>query len=138
MGRVLVVSVGALVAINLLVFAALSQDTTTDSAGRPPSVDQVFPAEGAVIRPQEVVGADLADEMQGILVINDVRIPEDQYEGDASLGQLFFRPGDDQQWQALPEGAGEATVEYWERTLTEEEARAQQKVFTYTWRFTVG
>ncbi len=136
--RVLVVAVGVLAAANLLVLAAVSQDTSTSTAGRPPSVEVVFPAEGAVVRPQEVVGADLADGMQGILVINDVRVPEDQYEGDSALGQVFFRPGEGRQWEVLPEGAATATVEYWERTLTESEARAQQKVYTYTWRFTVG
>ena len=136
--RVLVVAAGALVAVNLAVIGAISQDTDTSDERRPPSVDAVFPAEGAVIRPQEVVGADLADEMQGVLTINGVRIPEDQYEGDQSLGQVLFRPGQDRQWRELPEGAADATVEYWERTATEEAARAEGKVFAYTWRFTVG
>jgi hypothetical protein len=137
-GRVAVVGIGLLVAVNLAVVAARSQDTSTASQRRPESIRAVYPAENTQIRPQEEIRVYLRDNRLGILTIGGVRIPEDQYTGNRGLGEVFFRPGAGKEFRELPEGPLEATVEYWPATQTEEEARADRAVFSYTWQFTVG
>jgi hypothetical protein len=136
--RVAIVAVGVLVAINLAWFGYRSQDTSTASRNRPDAVAEVYPAEDAVIRPQDTVGFDLRDDLRGVLSLDRIRIPEDQYEGDGAVGQVFWRPGADKEFRELPEGRHEATAEFWDATTSEDEARAADEVFSYTWRFTVG
>jgi hypothetical protein len=137
-GRVAIVAGGSLLAVNLAVFAALSQDTSTPREDRPEAIEQLFPAENAQARPQDAIVVDLADDLQGVIYIDDVRIPEDQLEGDASLGQVIFRPGDDQQFEELPDGVHNIVVEYWSRTKTLEQATAEREIFSYSWQVTVG
>jgi hypothetical protein len=136
--RVAIVAVGLIVVANLAWFGYRSTDTSTAADKRPDSVDLVLPAEDAVVRPQETIGFDLRDDLVGVLSLDGVRIPEDQYEGDRGVGQVFWRPGDDKEMQELPEGPRAATAEYWDATKTEEEARDANEVFSYTWYFTVG
>jgi len=136
--RVAIVAVGLLVVGNLAWFGYRSQDTSTAADRRPDAIDVVAPAEDSVVRPQETIGFDLRDDLTGALNLDRVRIPEDQYEGDPGVGQVFWRPGDDKEFQELPEGRHEATAEFWVAGQTEEEARANNEVFSYTWRFTVG
>jgi hypothetical protein len=132
------VAVGVIVVANLAWFGYRSTDTSTAADKRPDAVDVVFPAEDSVVRPQETVGFDLRDDLVGVLTLDRLRIPEDQYEGDRAVGQVFWRPGTDKELQELPEGRHEATAEFWDATKTEEEARAANEVFSYTWRFAVG
>ena len=89
----------------------------------------MFPAEDSVVRPQETVGFDLRDDLVGVLLLDGVRIPEDQYEGDRAVGQVFWRPGEGKEFRELPEGRHRATAEYWAATKTEEEATAANEVF---------
>jgi hypothetical protein len=136
--RVAIVAIGVLVVANLAWFGYRSQDTSTGSRDRPDAVTEVYPPEDAVIRPQDTVGFDLRDDLQGVLSIDAQRIPEDQYTGDFEVGQVFWRPGPGQEFQELPEGTHEATAEFWDTTKTEEEARDNNEVYSYTWRFRVG
>jgi hypothetical protein len=136
--RVAIVAVGLLVAINLAWFGYRSQDTSTAARNRPDAVTEVYPSEDAVIRPQDTVGFDLRDDLHGVLSLDSVRIPEDQYEGDSAVGQVFWRPGAGKEYRELPGGRHEATAEFWAATKTEAEARAAHEIFSYTWRFTVG
>jgi hypothetical protein len=136
--RVAIVAVGVLVAINLAWFGYRSQDTSTASRNRPAAVSEVYPAEDSVIRPQDTVGFDLRDEFHGVLLLDNQRIPEDQYEGDGAVGQVFWRPGADKEFRELPEGQHKATAEFWDATKSEDEARGANEVFSYTWNFTVG
>ena len=136
--RVAVVAIGLIVALNLAWFGYRATDTSTAADKRPAAVDLVFPAEDSVVRPQETVGFDLRDDLVGVLLLDGVRIPEDQYEGDRAVGQVFWRPGEGKEFRELPEGPHQATAEYWAATKTEEEATAANEVFAYTWRFTVG
>jgi hypothetical protein len=136
--RVAIVAVGLLVAGNLAWLGYRSQDTSSGSRNRPDAVAEVYPTEDAVVRPQDTIGFDLRDDLTGVLSLDAVRIPEDQYEGDAAVGQVFWRPGEGQEFRELPEGRHQATAEYWNTTKTEAEARDAEEVFSYTWSFTVG
>jgi hypothetical protein len=136
--RVAIIAVGLLVAVNLAWFGYRSQDTSTGSRNRPDAVSEVYPAEDSVIRPQDTVGFDLRDGLRGVLSLDGARIPEDQYEGDAAVGQVFWRPGPGKEYRELPEGRRKATAEFWDATKTEDEARASNEVFSYTWEFSVG
>jgi hypothetical protein len=136
--RVAIVAVGLLLAINLAWFGYRSQDTSTASKNRPDAVSEVFPSEDSVSKPQDTVGFDLRDDLRGVLELDRVRVPEDQYEGDAGVGQVFWRPGANKEFRELPEGQHEATAVFWDATKTEDEARASNEIFSYTWRFTVA
>jgi hypothetical protein len=136
--RVAIVAIGLLIAVNLAWFGYRSQDTSTASRNRPDAVSEVFPSEDSVSRPQDTVGFDLRDDLRGVLELDRVRIPEDQYEGDAAVGQVFWRPGANREFRELPEGQHEATAVFWDATKTEDEARATNEIFSYTWRFTVA
>ena len=136
--RVAVVAIGLIVAANLAWFGYRATDTSTAADRRPDAVDLVFPAEDSVVRPQETVGFDLRDDLVGVLVLDGVRIPEDQYEGDRAVGQVFWRPGEGKEFRELPVGRHKAVAQYWDATKTEDEANAANEVFDYPWSFTVG
>jgi hypothetical protein len=132
------VVVGLLGATSLLVLAGTSQETDPVDTSRPSAIEAIFPEIGAVIRPQETVGIDLRDDLRGVIIVDGTRIPEDQYTGDENLGVVRYRPGPDQEFRAFEPGIHEIVVEYWPRTLSEDDARRQGDVDSYGWRFVVG
>ena len=113
--RVLVVGIGALLAVNLLIFAVHVGGRGQDHQGPPLpiEIESVTPVPGAIIRPQESVGVDLGDTFTGVLVIDEGRIPEDQLRIVPALGQVSFRPGAGQVLTALAPGHHSATILYW-------------------------
>jgi hypothetical protein len=145
--RIAIVVGGLLVAANLLIFAGLKSG---DSSGPPlPSeIQQLYPNPQAVIRPQETVGADLRDDLQGVLYINGVQVPEDQLSGDQGLGIVTFRPGCAGSGPTTPgfecayrefrPGSYNLRVEYWPRTESKSEARAKGNLGSYSWQIKVG
>lgn len=137
-GRVAIVTGGALLALNLAIWGALAQDTSTGEENRPGAIEQLFPGENAQARPQETIGADLDDALGGVLYFDGVRIPEDQYVGDVSLGQVVFRPGEGTEYVEFPDGPHTVTVEFWNRTRTEAEARDSGGLSSYSWQITVN
>jgi hypothetical protein len=135
---VAIVTVGSLLAVNLLVFAALAQDTSTARDERPEAIEQLEPGEGAQAPPQATIIVDLVDNSRALLYINGTLVPEDEYEGDVTLGQLIYRPGEDQTFEELPEGTNNLAIEYWSGTKTYDDALAAGEVFTYSWQVHVG
>lgn len=131
-------TVGSLLAVNLLVFAALAQDTSTARDKRPESIEQLEPGEDAQAPPQATIIVDLADNLQAMLYINDTLVPEDEYEGDVTLGQLIYRPGDGKTFEELPEGTNNFAIEYWARTKSYDDALAAGEVLAYSWQVKVG
>ena len=136
--RIVIVGAGILLAVNLVLFAGFNQDTDDATAEKPTEIEAIVPDLGAVMRPQDNVGADLRDDLTGILVIDGVTIPDDQIVGDPGLGQVIFRPGPDREFRELRPGVHEATVTYWPNNLTLEEAQAEGETATYAWVFKVG
>jgi hypothetical protein len=147
LSRVLIIGAGLLVAVNLLVFAGLGHND--DSKPQlPTEIQQLFPNPQEVIRPQETVGADLRDDLQGQLYINNVAVPADQIVGDPSLGIYTFRPGcqtsNRSQAQSACEfrefdpGTYSARIDFWPRDESLQDATDQHELGSYGWSFKVG
>jgi hypothetical protein len=135
------VGLGVLLAVNLLIFAGHTGGQGQDNLGAPlpVEIESLMPVPGAVIRPQEDVGADLKDTFTGALLIDERRIPEDQTKIIIGLGQVRFRPGPDKEITALRPGSHHATILYWPQEKGDEDAaQAVGAVKSYTWAFTAG
>jgi hypothetical protein len=136
-----VLVVGVLVlAANLLVVAALSQDTDDPVAQQPTEIERLFPSPGAVIRPQDTIGVDLRDDLQAQLYLDGpdttsaIALPVDQYVGDPNQGLVQFRPGPGREVRELEPGAYTLRVDYWPRG----ESIADAELGSFSWRFLVG
>jgi hypothetical protein len=139
--RTIIVALGVLAAINLLIFATHMGGKGQDNLGLPlpQEIEYLVPVPGAVIRPQEDVGADLKDTYTGALFIDDVRIPQDETKFTPGLGQVSYRPGPDKEIEALRPGHHYATIHFWPQDKGDEDAaRAAGVVKSYTWQFTAG
>ncbi|HKN92077.1 MAG TPA: hypothetical protein VJ622_17570 [Acidimicrobiia bacterium] len=139
--RTMIVALGVLLAVNLLIFAAHTGGQGQDNPGPPlpAEIESLVPVPGAVIRPQEDVGADLKDTYIGALFIDDRRIPEDQTKIVRALGQVSFRPGPNKEIGALAPGNHHATILYWPQEKGDEDAARKAGVLkSYTWQFTAG
>ena len=139
--RTIIVALGVLAAINLLIFATHMGGKGQDNLGLPlpHEIEYLVPVPGAVIRPQEDVGADLKDTYTGALFIDDVRIPQDETKFTPGLGQVSYRPGPDKEIEALRPGHHYATIHFWPQDKGDEDAaRAAGVVKSYTWQFTAG
>ncbi len=144
--RVLIVGGGLLLAGNLLVFAGLGHDEARPRL--PSEIQQLFPNPQEVIRPQETVGADLRDDLQGQLWINNVAVPADQIIGDPNLGIYTFRPGcnttgatqagNECEFREFEPGTHTARIDFWPRRESLEDARQADDVGSYGWSFKVG
>jgi hypothetical protein len=111
---------GALIAvINLGIWGLHTSDTSRGGGPTfPQAVQDVTPEPGEIIRPQDTVMADLQTGLTGVLVLSgpgfNERIPEDQLERVAPLGQVSFRPGPPpQDLRQFAPGTWTATVLYW-------------------------
>jgi hypothetical protein len=135
---VAIITAGSLLAVNLAIFGALAQDTSTARDERPEAIEQLDPGEDAQAPPQATIIVDLADNMQALLYINDTLVPEDEYEGDVTLGQLIYRPDEDKTFEELPEGTNNLAIEYWSRTKNYDDALAAGEVLSYSWQINVG
>ena len=139
--RTVFVGLGVLAAVNLLIFAGHTGGKGQDNLGSPlpVEIEQLVPVPGAVIRPQEDVGADLVDTHIGALFIDGVRIPEDQAKIVPALGQVTFRPGPGKDISVLRPGSHYARIDFWPQEKGDEvAARAAGVVRSYTWQFTAG
>ncbi|HEV7535399.1 MAG TPA: hypothetical protein VGP90_07165 [Acidimicrobiia bacterium] len=139
--QTIVIGLGVLLAVNLLIFAGHTGGQGQENPGPPlpADIESLVPTPGAVIRPQEDVGADLKDTFTGALFIDDRRIPQDQTKIIPGLGQVSFRPGPDKEIGALRPGSHHATILYWPQEKGDEDgAKAAGAVKSYTWQFTAG
>src|SRR3954465_10144527 len=144
--RILIVGVGLLVIVNFLVLAG--RDSGNNSAGPvlPTQVQQLFPGPQEVIRPQETVGADLRDDLQGQLYINGQPVPSDQQVGDPGLGIVTFRPGCNGASVAKNEcavrefdpGSYTLRIDFWPQGRTEVQAKQDGDFGSYSWPIKVG
>jgi hypothetical protein len=137
--RVAVVVVAVLIAVNVAIIGARSQNDGPATASRPTEIQQLFPEETQRILPQGTVGADLRDEFQGQLTIDGVLIPKDETTGDPSLGLVLFEPAEGKTFREFTGGNHNAHLDWWPRTIsTPEDAKAQRQLRSYTWAFGVG
>lgn len=135
--RVVVVIAGIGIATQLMVLAGTNQDNETAPPDIPAAIEELLPTPGAVIRPQETVGADLQDDFVGVLAVDGgAEIPEDQYERVESLGRVVFRPGPGKDVESFEPGSHSATVTWWPKTMDRD--NESTPVSSYTWSFSVG
>lgn len=135
--RVVVVIAGLGIATQLMIIAGTNQDNETAPPDIPTAIEQLLPKPGAVVRPQESVGADLQDEFTGVLTIDGrEEIPEDQYERVESLGRVVFRPGPGKDVELFEPGPHSVTVTWWPKTMDRNDEGTP--VSSYTWPFSVG
>ena len=113
----------------VLAFTTSGDDTGNDP---PAEVERIEPGHQALITPQGDVGFDLANEYTGVLLVDGEEIPEDQLVRVDALSQAFFQPGAGKDIETFRAGVHSATVVYWPRALTRDEAES------FTWIFRVG
>jgi hypothetical protein len=122
-----------LVVLNLGIFALDQSDTSPGGRTLPNTIDSLTPPPGELIRPQDTIGADLRDDLTGVLVLDGVEIPEDQLERVVPLAQVAFRPGTDQELERFDPGAHNLTVLYWPQGK-----ERPKNPGSYPWSFRVG
>jgi hypothetical protein len=104
---------------------------TPDTVINRGEVESVSPADNSPVVPsQSTVSADLAFGLQGVLVIDGVRIPEDQTDVIVAQAVYSFTPGPGKEIRRFAGGGHVATVRYWRTASGSEEAATE-----YTWRF---
>jgi len=128
-------TLAALVALAFTIIGyGLSRAQTGDDNAQltDPALEQQVPAPGSLVLRQSQVGVDLAPEYTGYLVIDGIRIPEDQYYREPALNQVFFTPGEGSDIEEFEPGAHTITAVFWK--IPEGEAAARR----VTWRFNVS
>ena len=115
--RIAIVVVGLLAVANLGILLLNKADTSRTGHDLPTAIDSLTPGPGEIIRPQDTVGADLRNDLTGVLVLSGPgfreEIPEDQLERVEPLGQVTFRPGPDQDIRQFAPGNWSAVVLFW-------------------------
>jgi len=123
-------TLGVVGAVTLIVIGVLIAEPTTPEL--PAAIESIVPGEGALISPQGSVGADLADDHTGVLIIDGAEVPLDQLTIVEPLGQIYFSPGADQIIPVFDAGTHRVSVVYWPKAQTRADAT------TYGWQFRVG
>jgi hypothetical protein len=100
------------------------------------AVEQLIPAPGApsALRRSEV-GIDLGPGWEADLIVAGVVIPPDQVRRNPPLNQVFFRPGEGKELEALPAGEVTVTAIIWRPVDGQTRDEGSRRV---TWRFRAG
>jgi hypothetical protein len=132
-GRVAIVVITVLVAINLSVFALNEADTSAPGPkSLPADIQSVSPTPNENTGLVDTVSVDLADRYTGVLVIDGIEIPEDQLDRVRSIQTVSFRPGPGKEISAFRPGVNTVTVKYWDGRLQDRPATG---LFSYSWTF---
>jgi len=130
-GRVVVIAVVLLVVLNLGIFLLANADTSPGGKPLLPStVESISPERGEITGLLDDVTIDLADNLQGELILNGRLIPEDQLDNIPELGVISFRPGPGKDFTRLATGDNTVVVHYWPRN----EPRPPRPA-SFSWRF---
>lgn len=116
--RYQVAVVAAVLVAMLALFAGIRATKTSDTGavlvnGRPDVVERVIPAEGTQVLHQSEIGVDLAPGYEGALLLNGTAIPDKELRLVPQQNQLFFAPGPDRSFAALPSGRNCVTAIVW-------------------------
>jgi len=128
-----IVGLVVIVVLNLVFIALDESDTSPNGRTLPSTIDALTPAPGELVRLQDTVGADLRDDLTGVLVLDGQEIPEDQLERVVPLAEVTFRPGPDKDLERFEPGVHNLTVLYWPQG----KARPA-KPGSYSWSFRAG
>jgi hypothetical protein len=103
----LAVTAALIVAAIALYAGVRATETGEDTplvSGRPGVVEQIIPREAAEALHQSEIGIDLAPGYEGGLILNGTAIPTDELRLVPEQNQVFFAPGPDKTFTALPSG----------------------------------
>ncbi len=133
----LVVAVAIAIAA-LALFAGIRATESADGSnvlvnGRPDVVEHLVPADGAQVLHQAEVGIDLAPGYEGALVIDGTPIPDEELRVVAQQNQVFYAPGPDRTFEALPSGRNCVTAIVWRSSA----GRGTADDLTFQWCFDV-
>lgn len=113
----LAVTAALIVAALALIAGIRATDTGEDDTatvnGRPDVVERVVPRRGAEALQQTEIGIDLAPGYEGSLSLNGTAIPTDELRLVPEQNQVFFAPGPDRTFEALPSGQSCVTAVVW-------------------------
>jgi hypothetical protein len=108
----------ALIVAGLALYAGVratetgEQDTPLVN-GRPGVVERIIPREAAEALHQSEIGIDLAPGYEGGLILNGTTIPTEELRLVPEQNQVFFAPGPDKTFEALPSGANCVVAVVW-------------------------
>jgi hypothetical protein len=129
--RVAIVAVVLLIVLNLGIVLLANADTSPGGKQELPSaVESINPERGQLTGLVDNVTVDLADNLQGELIVDGVQIPDDQLDTIPQLGVITFRPGPGKDLTRLLTGENTVVVHYWPRGDSRPENPA-----SYSWRF---
>lgn len=140
--RVLVMSAVLLVAANLVVFAALSQESDDPIGELPEDIVALVPEPGSVALRQGEIGAFLRPLLTGELAIDGRPVPLDQTDvrQQGTSVRVTFQPGEDKAIEELAPDRHSATITWWpDEGRVDDRQRAEQagELRSFTWRFRV-
>jgi hypothetical protein len=129
--RVAIVAVVLLIVLNLGIVLLANADTSPGGKQELPSaVESINPERGQLTGLIDNVTVDLADSLQGDMMVDGVLIPEDQLDTIPQLGVITFRPGPGKDLTRLLTGENTVVVHYWPRS----DPRPDQPP-AFSWRF---
>jgi hypothetical protein len=130
-GRVAVVVIALLVVVNLAIVLLANADTSPSGGPQlPAAIESINPGRGELTGLVDDVRVDLRDDLQGELLVDSVRIPEDQLDTIEQLGRITFRPGPGKEFTRLRAGENTVVVRYWPRGEPRPAVPA-----SFSWRF---
>ena len=136
--RVAFVAVVVLIVVNLAIYGTRKEVRGTSAPERPQVVEQVSPAENELVLGQSSVVVDLKPTFTAQLSIDGKPIPDDQVTVAPDVYEISFQPTPDHDIHRFAPGTHTATIEFWPRTKTYEQAKAGQLLSSYSWNFKVS
>jgi len=136
--RVAFVAVVVLIAANLAIFGTRHEVRGTAAPERPTGIVQLSPQENELVLAQSSIVVDLKPSYTAQLSIDGHQIPDDQVDIQPDVFELSFQPTPDHDIHRFSPGPHAATIQYWPRTKTFEQAKADQLLSGYTWNFKVS
>jgi hypothetical protein len=136
--RVAFVAVVVLIVVNLAIFGTRKEVRGTATHERPIGLEQLSPQENELVLAQSSIVVDLRPTYSARLAIDGQLIPDDQLDVQPDVYELSFQPTPDHDIHRFAPGSHAATVQYWPRTKTYEQAKAGRLLSSYTWTFKVS
>jgi len=137
--RIAIVVAALIVVANLGILLLHKADTSRTGRVFPVAIDSLSPEPGEIIRPQDTITADLANNLRGVLILQgpgfSEEIPEDQLERVIPLGEVSFRPGPGQDIRQFAPGSWSAVVKFWPQSKG---VNPPKHPGSYSWSFRVG
>ena len=128
----------ALVAINAAIFGTRNEVRGTAAPERPTPILQLTPQENEIALAQAAVVVDLRPQFIAQLAIDGRQIPDDQVKTVPNFYEISFQPTPEHDIHVFAPGTRTATVEYWPKAKTYEQAKADSLLSSYTWNFKVS